>query len=329
MTAKLRTRPPHENRSENDDSSIMKLWRTMTWVLALTLTSLPLAADRHQALEALCQEQAASGQPPCHLQPCPCGPGQITLKRGESGLCACRSAPEARRHTRLKAVARCNEHRQNKRQSCFVSRGDCPNGFEALERFSDPLGNRFTACRDNRHEQTGRELASAQRLVGQDLMSQYRQLISHLEAKRIGQPAVLSAQTRESLRDAFPGNSVNRLSLIRTQALSQGCFADCERIFCADDGQIERWSRNQNPVIGRELLHQIVHAVHCEREGGREGYVRRWFQHLPDDVHSRLQADLALDAEQIHYAMYMETHAANRATALCRRLTGCDSATDP
>jgi hypothetical protein len=42
-------------------------------------------------------------------------------------------------------------------------------------------------------------------------------------------------------------------------------------------------------------------------------------------VHARLQADKPLDAEQIHFAMYMETHANNRADALCRHLSGCEA----
>jgi hypothetical protein len=137
---------------------------------------------------------------------------------------------------------------------------------------------------------------------------------------------VLPEQTLKTLRDSFPGNIVNHLSLIRTAALSQGCFTDCNRIFCADDGRIERWTHTQQPLISRELLHQVVHAVHCEREGGRESFVRRWFQHLPDDIHARLQANLPLDAERIHLAMYMEAHANNRAETICRRLPTCDAA---
>lgn len=306
---------------------IMKYWRITSWVLALALTSPPLFADDHQEMRALCQNRTTAGAAPCHVQPCPCNPGEVTLKQSESGLCACRSLQDERQHTRFKAVERCDKHRQSKRQSCFVSRGDCPRGFEALESFTDRSGNRFTACRDNRHEQTGRELTTPHRPVEQDLLSQYSALISRLESNRIGRPAALPEQTLKKLRDTFPGNSINHLHLIRTSALSQGCFTDCNRIYCADDGQIGRWTHSQKPLINLELLHQVVHAVHCELEGGRENFVRRWFQHLPDDIHSQLQANLPLDAEQIHLAMYMETHANNRATAVCRRLPGCDTGT--
>jgi transposase len=310
----------------------MELWRITTWVLALALAPHTLPADTPQAIETFCHNQAAAGEPPCHLQPCPCNPGDVTLKRIEKGptgtaQCACRSALAERQNTRRKAVAACDNHRRSMRQSCFVSRDDCPRGFEALESFSDRNGNRFSACRDSRHKQAAHDPASRRRPSDQALLPQYNSLIEWLESKRVGLPLALPQQSLETLRNSFPGDAVNRLSLIRTGALEQGCFTDCDRIFCADDGRIERWTDKQQPLISRELLHHIVHAVHCEREGGRNNFVKHWFQHLPDAVHARLQAKLPLDAEQIHFAMYMETHANNRAKALCRHLPDCEGET--
>ncbi len=310
---------------------IMKRWRISTWVLAIALIPLIPYADSLQEMEDFCRNQSASGGPPCHLQPCPCSPGDISLKRFETGStevahCACLSASADRQHTRQKAVDVCDKQRQNKRQSCFVSRGDCPRGFEAIERFTDHSGNRFSACRDSRHEHLAHAPARPRMPLDQELLPLYHRLIARLESGQIGTPLALPQQTQETLSNSFPGNTLKHLSLIRTDSLEQGCFTDCNRIFCANDGRIERWTDRQRPEISRYLLHQIVHSARCEREGGREGFVKHWFQHLPDDVHARLQENKPLDADQIHFAMYMETHANSRAEALCRRLPGCQAA---
>jgi hypothetical protein len=312
----------------------MKLWRLTTWVFAFALTPPILLAEDLQALQAFCHEQAASGGPPCHLQPCPCAPGDSTVKQSSpdsAGVehCACRSAISLRQHTRRQAVAACDRQRQNTRHSCFVSRGECPRGFDTLESFSDANGNRFSSCRDSRHQQSlvGRKRPYSSSDL--ELLPEYNKLIARLESQQIGVPVSLPLQSVKRLANSFPGDAVNQLSLIRTAALERGFFSDCTRVFCADDGQVEGWTDSQRPLISRDLLHHIVHAVHCEREGGRNAFVKHWFQHLPDDVHARLQANLPLDAEKLHYAMYMERHANSRADALCRRLSGCETSAAP
>ena len=306
----------------------MKLWRNRTWVLLLLCMPLYLPATSLQEMEAFCQAQSPTGEPACHLHPCPCSPDEVTLNRFQPGpegkaLCACRSALVERQKTRHKAVEICDKYRQKRHQTCFVSSGDCPRGFDAIESFSDRNDNRFSACRDSRHQQTALVSSKPYLPSEPELLSQYKTLISRLEAEQTGTPLSLPLQTRQTLSGSFPSQTL-RLSLIRTQALKQGCFTDCNRVFCADDGRVERWTDTQAPLINRDLLHQLVHAVHCTREGGREGFVKHWFQHLPDNVHESLQTNKPIDAEQIHFAMYMETHANHRADALCRHLTACE-----
>ncbi|MGD9163598.1 MAG: hypothetical protein PVF13_02440 [Chromatiales bacterium] len=306
----------------------MDLWRKTTWLLALTLLPLALPADYLQDANAYCQYQLRTGAPYCHLQPCPCGPAELSLKRFEGApdrpaLCAC-TTPQARRHqVRQQAVEACNEYRHTQRQSCFISRDDCPRGFKVLAEFSDDTGNRFTACRDGRHEQRTQKPSHLRGAQKEELLAQYDQLIASLESQRIAPPQLLPETTIDTLSGYFPGFPLNRLSLKRTRALSQGCFTDCMQIFCADDEQITEWTDPDNPRITRNLLHQIVHGERCEREGGRERFIIHWFQHLPDDIQEKLLASEPIDAERIHFAMYMESHANIRATSLCRRLPTC------
>lgn len=308
----------------------MKRWRIKTWVLLFAFMPLNLPAASLQEMESFCQTQSPAGEASCHLQPCPCSPGEVRLKRFQTGPtgnahCACRSALVERQQTRRKAVDVCDKYRRNRQQTCFVSSGDCPRGFDTLERFSDRNGNRFNACRDSRHQKTMLDQTRPYPSSKPDLLSQYNDLIMRLKSQQTGTSLSLPPQTLQTLDGSFPGQVLGQLSFIRTQALERGCFTDCNRIFCADDGRIERWSDRQNPLISRELLHQLVHAVHCKREGGREGFVKHWFQHLPDDVHASLQTNKPIDAQQIHFAMYMETHANNRANALCRHLSACEA----
>ena len=306
----------------------MKLWRFKTWVLLFALMSLNLPAASLQEMESFCQAKSPADEASCHLQPCPCRPGEVRLKRFQIGptgnpYCACRSALAARQQTRRKAVEICEGFRRNRQQTCFVSSGDCPRGFDAIERFSDPSGNIFSACLDSRHQQATLNTTRPYLPSNPDLLNQYKTLIKRLETEQKGEPAPLPPQTLEKLRASFPGNALGQLRLIPTQALTQGCFNDCDRAFCADDGRVERWTDRENPQISRDLLHQLVHAAHCQREGGREGFVKRWFQHLPDDVHASLQTNQPIDAQKLQFAMYMETHANNRADALCRLITDC------
>jgi hypothetical protein len=303
----------------------MDLWRITAWVIAFTLPPLSLQADNLTDGLAFCQAPQASGAPICHLQTCPCAPGEVSLKRfednsGAPALCAC-STPQASRHqTRQKAVKACEEYRRTQRQSCFISRADCPRGFETLAEFSDETGNRFTACRDNRNKQPRRVVAG---LPQEQQLVQYQLLIDSLESKRQGSPRSLPQATIQALNNYFHGVSLSSLSLVNTHALSKGCFSDCERIFCADEGQIAAWTDPEKPLISHLLLHQIAHGERCEREGGRDRFVSNWFRHLPDDVYQKLLAGEPIDAERIHFAMYMESHADLRAEGLCRRLPGC------
>ena len=308
----------------------MKLWRIKTWGLLFAFMPLIVPAASLQEMESFCQAKSPADEASCHLQPCPCSPGEVRLKRFQTGPtggphCACRSALAERQQTRGKAVAICDKYRRNRQQTCFVSSGDCPRGFDAIASFSSPTGNRFSACLDSRHQQAALNSTRPYLTSNPDLFTQYNTLIRRLESEQTGTAQSLPPQTLQTLGNSFPGHALGQLSLIRTQALEQGCFTDCNRIFCADDGRVESWTNGEKPLISRDLLHQLVHAVHCQREGGREGFVKHWFQHLPEDVHARLQTNQTINAQQLHFAMYMETHANNRADALCRLIPGCQA----
>ncbi len=305
----------------------MDLWRIWAWVILTTLP-LPLLADNLPAGLEFCQAQQAIGVNPCRLQPCPCNPGEVNLQRFEEAddspaLCAC-TLPQSMRHlTRQQAAAACDEYSRTQRQPCFVSRGKCPLGFTPLTAFSDDYGNRFFACRDGRHNEPRPAAADIMDLPHDQLLAHYTQLIDSLESRRIEPPKQLPAAVVDALQPQFPGFPLTALRLINTQALKSGCFSDCDRVYCADDGQIARWTDQDQPQITRYLLHQIAHAERCEWEGGRERYVARWFQYLPGDVLQQLDAGEPIDAERAHFAMYMESQAHSRADTVCHLLPNC------
>ncbi len=305
----------------------MDLWRFSAWAILMALP-LSLPADNLPAGLEFCHSRQAIGVTPCRLQPCPCNSGEVTLQQFDEAtdapaLCAC-TLPQAMRHlTRQQAATACDEYSLSQRQPCFVSRSKCPPGFTPLAEYSDDYGNHFIACRDGRHEAPAPTAYDIRDLPREQLLDQYHQLIASLESQRIEPPKQLPSAVVDVLQSQFRGFPLSRLSLRNTRALSHGCFSDCDRVYCADDGRISRWTDSEQPQITRYLLHQIVHAERCEREGDRDRFVSRWFQHLPEDVLQRLDAGEPIDAERVHFAMYMENHANNRADGICRLLPNC------
>ena len=317
-----------KQRFPNIKNRTTDLWQIILCITALVLPQFSLIADDHQISRDYCQAKLATGMPPCHLQPCPCGPGEETLRQfehaaGSAPICACRSPLVLRYQTRQRAVAACDSYRREQRQSCFISRGECPRGFEVLAEFSDHTGNRFTACKDGRHQQPRYPSQGLHGLSYSQLLQQYERLVTSLDSQRVGEPQTLPQSTIESLTPYFPATSLSSLSLIHTKALREGCFNDCERIFCAAEVPMESWLDSKQPLVTRKLLHLIVHVENCNRAGGRNRFVDRWFRHLADDVMQQMQAGEPIAAGRLHYSMYMESHADNRAENLCRQLPAC------
>lgn len=311
----------------------MDFGRTMTCLLAIALAHFPIHTDadvRQDSFE-FCREQYLAGADECHIQPCPCNPAYKTLAKisapGDGlALCACGSQQRSLQVNRQLAVDACDAYRLKNRQPCFISRGDCPQGFEALQTYADSTETKFTACRDNRHQQPETDptrLADQRELHADRYMDQYNRLVSALENGRQGTQRRLPESTIEQLSHYFRDTPLDRLTFTSTKALSSGCFSNCDHIFCASSEIIESWTRPRDPVVSRLLLHQIAHAESCVREGGRVRYVNHWLRHLPDEVQQNLQAGKSVNAQQIHFAMYMERHAENRAERLCLTIPGC------
>ncbi|MCU7922199.1 MAG: hypothetical protein KZQ88_05825 [Candidatus Thiodiazotropha sp. (ex Dulcina madagascariensis)] len=228
-----------------------------------------------------------------------------------------------RRSNRQMAVTVCNDYRETNRLPCFVSRGDCPRGFEVLQRFTDSPGTAFSACRDLRHERPAVMNRSSTNLVSakrQQLLEHFNKLIAAIEKQRIGETHRLPKASLEKLSIFFSGFDLDSIELGQSKALSKGCFTDCQRIFCASGSQVNAWTDPQTPTLSIKLLHQLAHAERCEIQGGRERFVLSWIRHLPDEVLTSLERGDPIDTDQIHFAMYMENHAKNRAESVCRRL---------
>ncbi|MBT3062873.1 MAG: hypothetical protein AB2660_14580 [Candidatus Thiodiazotropha sp.] len=230
--------------------------------------------------------------------------------------------PEQRSNRQL-AVTVCNDYRENNRLPCFVSRNDCPRGFEVIERFTDSSGPIFSACRDKRHERPRLSMPPGGRFAGKNpqLLKQFDRLVSAIEKGQVGRSMHLPKASREQLAHFFSAIDLTRIKLVYSKALANGCFTDCRQIFCASGDQVNAWTDPQAPVLSIRLLHQLAHVERCEIQGGRERFVRTWLKHLPDEVFNALDRGEAIDTEMIHFAMYMESHANNRAESICRRLS--------
>jgi hypothetical protein len=311
----------------------MDFGRSITCLLAIALAYVPLHAHAgvsQQELERYCAQQLP-GSGTCQIHPCPCPPPFITLAQSgdtpdTTQLCACGSQMDSLQVYRQQAVAACNDYRLKTRQPCFISRGECPPGFEPLQRYSDGTDIQFTACIDHRNELPDTDtthLAELRTRTTRPVMEQYQQLVTALEKGRQGSERGLPASAVEALSPYFRGLPLERLKFSWTKALSNGCFSDCDHIFCASAETITEWTRPQQPMLSRLLLHQIAHAESCQREGGRERYVIHWLRYLSDEVQRKLLEGQSVDADQIHFAMYMERHAEIRANNLCLRIPGC------
>ena len=195
-----------------------------------------------------------------------------------------------------------------------------------MQRYTDGADIQFFACRDRRNEilDAGANQVAVMRSQSNiPVMEQYRDLVSALEKGRQGSEHELPPATISELSPYFHDLPLHDLTFTQTQALSSGCYSDCEHIYCADSEEITDWTRAQNPLLTRDLLHMIIHAESCEREGGRERYVSHWLRYLSDGVQQQLLQGKAVDASQIHFAMYMERHAEIRARNLCLTIPGC------
>ena len=220
--------------------------------------------------------------------------------------------------SRQDAAEACLKHQTQHRESCFVSHGKCPRGFETLGFFSSTTGAGFAACRDRRH--TNRQ---KQTMAAATTMNNYHNLSKTLKKKGRGEARPLPNETIKLLTRHFRGFPLETLRFTQSTALEKGCFSDCEQIYCADATAIEQWTRTQNPVISIQLLHQIAHAESCRLHGGRERFVSRWYRYLPDEIHQQLASGEPIDPAQIHFTMFMENQAKLRSESICLRLSTC------
>jgi hypothetical protein len=228
------------------------------------------------------------------------------------------------RSNRQMAVTVCNEYRETNRLPCFVSRKACPRGFEVIQHFTNNNGPSFSACRDKRHERPSRLSKTGNRLNAKShqLLEQFNRLTHEIEKQQTGATLQLPKATREKLAVFFSGIDLSSITLAHSKALINGCFTDCRQIFCARKNQVEAWANPDAPILSIKLLHQLAHAERCEIQGGRDRFVQIWLRHLPEAVFTALERGKPIDTEQIHFAIYMESHASNRAESICHRV-GC------
>ena len=241
------------------------------------------------------------------------------------GLCIS-SAGFADRYTetrsnRQMAVTTCNDYRESNRLPCFVSRNKCPRGFEVIQRFSNTPGASFVACRDLRHERPAiTNRATLTSTKKQELLQHFSQLVSQVQQRRIGEPLHLPKPTLDKLSSFFSHIQLDKVTIHRSEALEKGCFTDCQEIYCSSNERLDNWIDPKSTRIPSGLLHQLAHAERCEIKGGRERFLLAWLRHLPDELLTTLEQGKPIDANRIHFVMYMERHAKNRTESICRRI---------
>ncbi|MCG7874339.1 MAG: hypothetical protein N0C81_08105 [Candidatus Thiodiazotropha lotti] len=225
------------------------------------------------------------------------------------------------RSNRQKAVTVCNDYRVKNRLPCFVSRNRCPLGFEVLERFNQAPGAEYMACRDLRHE---RPATLQQKTVVNDkrqrLLQQFDQLVERAIETQLGETVNIPESTLNKLSTFFSQVSLEKITIHRSQAISKGCFNDCQKIYCSVDEPVNRWVEPNSKRISTKLLIQVAHAERCEIQGGRERYITNWLRDLPVSLLDKLRQESRIDASKIRYAKYIEAHAKNRAKSVCRRM---------
>jgi hypothetical protein len=181
------------------------------------------------------------------------------------------------------------------------------------------------ACRDLRHERPANQkpnktLNDKRQIV----LKHFNQLVERASETQLGETARLADSTLNKLSTFFSQISLEQITIHRSQAISRGCFNDCQKIYCSADEPISDWIRPDAKQISSRLLVQVAHAERCEIQGGRERYISNWLRDLPATLLENLEQNNSIDATQIRYAKYIEAHARNRAQSVCRRMRCSD-----
>jgi hypothetical protein len=158
----------------------------------------------------------------------------------------------------------------------------------------------------------------------QIVLKQFDQLVERAAETQLGDTAHLAKSTLNKLSTFFSQISLEQITIHRSQAITKGCFNDCQKIYCSADVPINEWTRPGAKPISTRLLIQVAHAERCEIQGGRERYITNWLRQLPMTMLKDLQQNRGIDASQIRYAKYIEAHARNRAQSVCRRMRCSD-----
>ncbi|MET0025991.1 MAG: hypothetical protein ABW101_00020 [Candidatus Thiodiazotropha sp.] len=223
------------------------------------------------------------------------------------------------RSNRQMAVTECSDYRERNRLPCFVSRNKCPYGFEVIERYTEGRGAPFVACRDSRHERPAvRDIVRQPPHQREEVVQQFREFVSLVRARQQGHAQPLPERFHQQLDAYFQQVRLDRVSVSVSDALSKGCFTDCQQIYCAA-GEPLTHSTEQSG-IPYELLLQLAHLERCEVQGGQQRYLQSWLREVPQKTLTTLMAGDAVATDQLQFATYLEGHTNNRAESVCRRV---------
>ncbi|MEJ2612972.1 MAG: hypothetical protein P8179_23660 [Candidatus Thiodiazotropha sp.] len=117
----------------------------------------------------------------------------------------------------------------------------------------------------------------------------------------------------------FSPLQLDKIAIFRSEALSSGCFTDCQQIYCSANEQLDHWA-DPNAPISIHLLHQLAHVERCEILGGRNRFVLAWLKYVPEEVLTNLKQGNPIDTDQLQYTMYVEGHTKNRSESICHHI---------
>jgi hypothetical protein len=151
------------------------------------------------------------------------------------------------------------------------------------------------------------------------LLEQFNQLVALVQDAQVGSSHHLPKSIQNKLSTFFFLIHLDKITIHQSQAISSGCFNDCQRIYCSTEQPLDYWTQPNISAIAISLLHQVAYAERCELLGGRERFLLTRLKRLPEGVLASLEQGQPFDASRIHYTNSLERQVTNRTESVCRR----------
>ncbi len=291
-----------------------------------TFTSFVHAGAQDEA-QRYCTQYETSTRRQCHVEKCPCGVGEKSLKKFDrKGLkrayCVCVSKSVKKADNREKAEQACQAYEAQYGEECLVSSRNCPVGMIPVDKFRGGPGVKYSACRDKNGPERFKNFANE---VNQ-AMPQALMLVNSYKAffKRIHNAAdsltPLPVATQRILQRHFPKVNLDRVRIGHSDRATSAAITDCHKIYFKHESKVQVLRGGR---ITRLLLHELTHTEQCDQWGGRNRYAMKWFRNLAPGTFMALRKGSKNYGDNVHDEMPMERDAERKAQSLCREISIC------